>query len=164
MKLTYKVLVQKPERLKSASGLNKLEFDALLPAFEKEYVAHTKRYTLEGKERKRAGNARKNSSFKSANDMLIFILYIYRHNPTQDFTGLHFNLTQPKVSTWTTLLEPLLQKALKKMKLTPTRDIEKLNDRLVDSVTILLDGTERAINRPTYEQEDYYSGKKNTTP
>jgi len=93
--------------------------------------------------------------------MLIFILYDYRHNPTQEFMGLHFELTQPKVAMWIRVLEPILLNSLGKLKLLPERESEKLNAHLIESVTILLDGSERPINRPKYDQKEYYSGKKN---
>ena len=95
--------------------------------------------------------------------MLIFMLYDYRHNPTQEFMGLHFNLTQPKVAMWIKVLDPILEESLKKLKLTPQRDNAGLNDRLIESVTVLFDGSERAVNRPLYDQKEYYSGKKNNT-
>jgi hypothetical protein len=87
-------------------------------------------------------------------------LYDYRHNPTQDFIGIHFNLTQPKVAMWIKVLEPILLESLERLKLVPVRDSQKLNNRLIESVTILMDGTERPINRPKYDQKEYYSGKK----
>ena len=94
--------------------------------------------------------------------MLILILYDYRHNPTQDFMGLHFDLTQPKIAAWIKVLDPILETSLKKMGLTPERDNEGLNERLIESVTVLFDGSERPINRPLYDQKEYYSGKKRT--
>ena len=92
--------------------------------------------------------------------MLIFILYDYRHNPTQDFMGLHFDITQPKVAAWIKVLDPILEKSLQELGLTPERDNDGLNDRLIESVTVLFDGSERPINRPLYDQREYYSGKK----
>ena len=95
--------------------------------------------------------------------MLIFILYDYRHNPTQDFMSLHFELTQPKVAMWIKVLEPLLEQSLEELNLLPQRDSVGMNERLIESVTVLLDGTERPINRPLYDQKEYYSGKKTNT-
>jgi len=160
MKLTYQKLKIKSSLIKSATGLSLDQFDYLAPSFEKSWRAHMSRYTFEGKKRKRAWKGRSNSSFKSLEDMLIFILYEYRHNPTQDFMGLHFNLPQPKVAMWIKVLEPLLLDSLRQMNLVPQRTSDSLDDRLIGSVTVLLDGTERPINRPKYEQEEYYSGKK----
>lgn len=163
MKLNYENLKVKSSLIKSATGLSLKEFDYLTPAFEKSWQDYMSKYTFEGKKRKRARKIRSNSTFKSVEDMLIFILYDYRHNPTQDFMGLHFNLPQPKVAMWIKVLDPLLINSLKQMNLVPLRESDSLDDRLIGSVTVLLDGSERPINRPKYEQEEYYSGKKRST-
>lgn len=164
MKLNYDHLKSKSSLIKSATGLSLKEFDYLVPTFEKGWSRYIERYTLEGKPRERKVKPRKNSRFKRTEDMLIFILYDYRHNPTQELMGLHFELTQPKVAMWVKILDPILEKSLKQMGLTPARDNAGLNDRLIESVTVLFDGSERPINRPVYEQQEFYSGKKNNTP
>lgn len=164
MELSYENLKRTPSLVKSATGLSKTEFEYLLPAFEQEWNRYIELYTFEGKPRVRMRKVRKNNTFKNAEDMLVFILYDYRHNPTQDFMGLHFNLTQPKVAAWIKILEPLLERSLSKLKLLPVRENVKLNEKLIGSVTILLDGSERPINRPKYDQKEYYSGKKNNIP
>jgi hypothetical protein len=160
MKLNYQKLKIKTNLIKSATGLSLKEFDSLLPTFEQFWERHISQYTFEGLPRSRARKVRINSTFKSTADMLIFILYDYRHNPTQEFMGLHFDLPQPKVAMWLKVLDPLLIKSLKKLGLTPQRDNEGLDNRMIDAVTILMDGSERPINRPKYDQEEYYSGKK----
>ena len=119
-------------------------------------------YTFKGKTRIRKRTVKKNSTFKCVEDMLIFILYDYRHNPTQEFMGLHFELTQPKFEMWIRVLEPILLNSLGKLKLLPVRESQKLNAHLIESITILLDGSERPINRQKYDQKEYYSGKKTT--
>jgi hypothetical protein len=164
MKLDYKNLKKKSSLLKSACGLNLNEFDFLKPTFEESWLKYISQYTFEGKKRKRARTIRVNSTFKCTEDMMIFILYDYRHNPTQEFMGLHFDLPQPKVAMWIKVLEPVLVKSLKKLELVPTRESESLNDRLINSVTVLLDGSERPVNRPKYDQGEFYSGKKRNTP
>lgn len=160
MELSYTNLKVKSNLIKSATGLNLKEFDYLTSTFEEVWKKFIDKYTFEGKPRTRMRAIRKNSTFKCTEDMLIFILYDYRHNPTQDFMGLHFSLTQSKVAMWIKVLEPILLESLHKLKLVPVRESQKLNDRLIDSVTILLDGSERPINRPKYDQKEYYSGKK----
>ena len=164
MKLNYKTLKVKSSLLKSATGLSFKEFDYLHASFEKRWYAYNQRYTFEGKKRERAHKPRQNSTFKCTEDLLIFILYDYRHNPTQDFMGLHFNLTQPKVAMWIKVLDPILEASLKELKLAPKRDNDGLNDRLIESVTVLFDGSERPVNRPLYDQKEYYSGKKSNIP
>ena len=122
MKLNYKHLKAKSSLIKSATGLNLKEFDYLVPPFENRWQDYISRYTFEGKKRQRARKVRKNSIFKCTEDMLIFILYDYRHNPTQDFMGLHFDITQPKVAAWIKVLDPILEKSLQALGLTPERD------------------------------------------
>lgn len=163
MELSYTNLKVKSNLIKSATGLSLKEFDYLAPTFEEEWNEFVDKYTFEGKHRTRMRGRRKNNTFKCIEDMLIFILYDYRHNPTQEFIGLHFNLTQSKVAMWIKVLEPLLLKSLEALKLVPVRESQKLNNRLIDSVTILLDGTERPVNRPKYDQSEFYSGKKSNT-
>lgn len=164
MKLDYAHLNKKSRLLKSATGLNTKEFDLLKPSFEKTWLQRISHYTFEGKKRERARTIRVNSTFKCTEDMMIFILYDYRHNPTQEFMGLHFDLTQPKVAMWIKVLEPVLLKSLKQLGLVPARESETLNERLINSVTVLLDGSERPVNRPKYDQKEFYSGKKRDTP
>jgi len=164
MKLNYQTLKVKSSLIKSATGLSLKEFDFLVEPFKKEWENHIGRYTFEGKKRERARTVRKNSTFKSTEDMLIFILYDYRHNPTQDFMSLHFELTQPKIAMWIKVLDPILEESLRESKLIPKRDNPGLNDRLIESVTVILDASERPINRPLHEQKEYYSGKKSNTP
>ena len=164
MKLSYKNLRVKSSLIKSATGLSLKEFDYLMPSFEEAWKRYITYYTFEGKPRIRERTVRKNSTFKCVEDMMVFILYDYRHNPTQDFMGLHFSLSQPKVATWIKILEPILLLSLEKLKLVPVRDSHKLDNRLIESVIILLDGSERPINRPKYDQQEFYSGKKSTIP
>lgn len=162
MKLDYENLKTKSSLIKSATGLSLKEFDYLVPSFEKRWKAYMAQFTFEGKKRERARAVRINSTFKCTEDMLILILYDYRHNPTQEFMGLHFDLTQPKIAAWIKVLDPILEKSLKELGLLPERDNKCLNDRIIESVTVLFDGSERPINRPLYDQEEYYSGKKST--
>jgi len=163
MELNYKTLQGKSSLIKSATGLSLKEFDYLKPSFEDYWNKYITKYTFEGKLRQRARKTRKNSHFKSVEDMLILILYDYRHNPTQEFMGLHFQMTQPKVAVWLRVLEPLLIKSLSKLGLTPVRNSDELDNRIIESVAVLMDGSERPINRPKYDQQEYYSGKKSNT-
>lgn len=92
--------------------------------------------------------------------MMIFILYNYKAYPTQELLGVTFNLTQPKTSLWIKALEPILMQSLKKLNLIPVRDSVALNRELVESVTVILDGSERPVRRPKYDQREFFSGKK----
>ena len=162
MKLRYKNLIKQSRLLKTVTGLNQKEFDILKNPFEQQWEQYMSRYTFEGKKRNRKRKVRTNSTFKCTEDMMIFILYHYRHNPTQDLMGLEYDLPQPKISKWIQQLEPLLEKTLKALNLHPARSSSDLDGRLVESVAVLLDGSERPIQRPKYDQQEFYSGKKRT--
>src|SRR5271165_5990058 len=104
MKINYETLKDKSRLMKSATGLNLKEFDLLMPTFEKGWQRYISRYTFEGKKRQRAWKPRKNSRFKRTEDLLILILYDYRHNETQELMGLHFEKSQAKVASWIKIL------------------------------------------------------------
>lgn len=146
--------------LKTVTGLNQKEFEVLKNPFEQQWEKYISCYTFEGKKRQRKRKVRTNSTFKCTEDMIIFILYHYRHNPTQDLMGLEYDLPQPKVSKWIQHLEPLLERTLEKLNLHPARTSSGLDGRIVESVAVLLDGSERPIQRPKYDQQEFYSGKK----
>ena len=160
MELTYSNLKSRPRVLKAVTGIGQTEFSLLSQPFAQAWEAHHRKYTLEGKPRERLPGPRKNNTFKCTEDLMIFILYHYRANPTQELMGITFNLSQPKVWLWIQALEPILLQSLKKLKLLPVRDSAALNELLIDSVTVIMDGSERPVRRPKYEQKEFYSGKK----
>ena len=163
MKLTY-VLISKKNQLKSVTGLRQKEFDKLMPNFKSSWYNYISKYTFEGEIRQRERSRRVNSTFQSDEDMLVFVLYHYRHYTTQDLMSVHFEMTQPQVAKWIRALEPILKQCLEELGLTPKREVNELNEQLDYRITIIMDGSERPINRPMHEQAEYYSGKKNDTP
>lgn len=160
MKLTYSNLKPRPRVLKAVTGIGLKEFSLLVTPFSNAWESHNRKWTLEGKPRQRNFKFRKNNSFKCTEDMMIFILYNYKAYPTQELLGVTFNLTQPKTSLWIKALEPILMQSLKKLNLIPVRDSVALNRELVESVTVILDGSERPVRRPKYDQREFFSGKK----
>lgn len=162
MKLTYQ-LISKKKQLKSVTGLRQIEFYKLLPKFKSSWYDYITKYTFDGEIRLRGRTKRINSTFQCEEDLLVFILYHYRHYITQDLMSVHFEMTQPQVAKWIKALEPILKKCLEELGLAPKREVNELNEQLDYHITIIMDGSERPINRPMYEQEEYYSGKKNDT-
>lgn len=160
MELNYSNLKIRPRLLKAATGLGPKEFTLLIGSFAQAWEARNGKYTLEGKVRQRGAGPRKNNTFKCTEDLMLFILHHYKANPTQEMMGLIFNLPQPKVWLWIKALEPILLQSLKKLNLVPVRDSVSLHHGLIDSVTVILDGSERPIRRPKYEQKEFFSGKK----
>ena len=136
MELCYKNLSKHPRLLLTVTGLRFNEFELLKIPFEYQLNKHFDQYTFEGKHRKRKRTIRKNSIFERVEDQLIFILYYYKNYPTQEKLGLQFNLAQCKVSAWINLLEPLLIGALKKLKMTPVRQSEEIDNRMIESIAM----------------------------
>ena len=163
MELRYKNLKKYPRLIRAVTGLRLKEFEILKEPFEQEWNKYMKQYTFEGARRERKRTVRQNSTFKCIEDKMIFILHHYKSHPTQEMLGLQFDLAQCKVSAWIGALEPILIKTLKKMQLLPARDAYEMDNRIIESAAVILDGSERPIQRPKYDQQEFYSGKKRDT-
>jgi len=162
MKLTYKKIKDKPEVLISLTTLRREEFEVLSEFFEQSWQEYIRRYTLEGKPRNRSASIRTNTTLRTAEDRLLFILYHLKGNAIQQLMGITFEMTQAQVSLWIKLLSKLLRDSLEKQGYLPKRKVEQLKKALEKESTVLLDATEREIQRPADNevQKEYYSGKK----
>jgi hypothetical protein len=95
-------------------------------------------------------------------DKLLFILSYLKNNPLQDYHGSCYDMTQPQCNEWIHLLSDILRKTLKTLDELPERNVARLQYILGQYDNVLLDGTERPIQRPLDEdrQKSCYSGKK----
>lgn len=134
------------------------EFDLLLPRFEAEWENFIEKYTLSGKPRVRKYTPKNKEGLSTGAEKLFFILYALKNNPLQEALAASFSLEQEVAHQWFHLLETLLKKALKAF--APERNSLKVNEKIQEGQTYLLDATERPIPRDTYQQEEFYSGKK----
>ena len=116
-------------------------------------------FTLEGKVRQRKCYVRVNNTLPQPEDRLLFILYYLKNYPLQEAMAASFAMTQAQVSIWVQRLSSLLEKALDKQNCLPVRKGEQLRKALSKEHTVILDGTERIIQRPSdqYVQKEYYS-------
>lgn len=162
MKLTYGKIKNKPEVLISLTTLRREEFEQLSEFFEQSWQNYIRRYTLEGKLRNRKASIGSDTVLRTAEDRLLFILYHLKGNSIQQLIGMTFEMTQAQVSLRIKLLSKLLRDALERQGFLPKRKVEQLKKVLEQENTVLLDATEREIQRPLdYEvQKEYYSGKK----
>jgi hypothetical protein len=96
-------------------------------------------------------------------DKLVFILSYLKNNPLQEYHGANFGMTQPQCNVWIHLLSGILVKTLKRLGELPDRNSLRMQHLLQECEDVLLDGTERPIQRPpdTNRQKSCYSGKKN---
>ncbi len=161
-RLSYQDLKNNTQTISAHTGLSKEEFEALDKEFAKEIQAYLRYYTLEGLLRQRAYKVRKTSVLPTSTDKLLFILMFLKTNPLQEVHATTFGMNQPQASTWLKWLSGLLLETLAKVKVLPERKSERISKAVAGLTHILLDVTEREVERSIdYQtQKEYYSGKK----
>ena len=163
MKMQYVALKKKPRTLRSLTGLNADEFEALLPSFGQAWESFV-REQAERPSRQRAYGAGRTARLKQLEDKLLFILFYYRQYPTQEAQGFFFGMSQSQANDWIHRLSGLLKQALGYEMQLPERRAANVEAVLsgCPSLEFIIDGTERPINRPKDEekQQTHYSGKK----
>lgn len=163
MQMRYSQLRNKPRTLRSLTGFNPNEFDALLPSFRAAWDTFVAE-TFERPDRKRAYGAGRIAHLQQLEDKLLFILFYFRQYPTQEVQGFFFGMSQSQANEWIHRLSGLLNQALGYEMQLPERRAANLERVLsaCPSLEFIIDGTERAINRPKDKdaQKDYYSGKQ----
>jgi hypothetical protein len=156
--MNYSKIRTDTKQFKALTSMSIEEFDRLLPRFEAEWEHFIEHYTLSGKPRQRKYAPKEKEGLTTASDKLFFILYYLKNNPLQEALAASFSLEQEVAHQWIHLLEALLKKALKAY--APERNSIKVNEQLQAGQPYLLDAMERAIPRDTYQQEEFFSGKK----
>ena len=162
--MKYDKVKKNATQMLSLTGFTVAEFESLLPTFKWEWEAYYSHFTLKGKVRERVSYNRKSGKLPLIGDKLLFILSYLKNNPLQEYHGATFGMTQPQCNDWIHLLSDILVKSLKVLGELPDRNSERMQYVLQSCQDILLDGTERPIQRPQAEdrQKSCYSGKKNS--
>jgi DDE superfamily endonuclease/Helix-turn-helix of DDE superfamily endonuclease len=163
MKMSYQELKNKPKTLRSLTGLNPPEFEALLDKFAEAWNAYVEE-TFQRVTRQRAYGAGRKAELERLEDKLLFILVYFRLYPTQEVQGFLFGIGQAQANEWVHRLTRVLNQALGADQQLPEREPARLEAVLTScpSLEFIIDGTERPLNRPK-DKEDrktYYSGKK----
>jgi hypothetical protein len=153
-----------PMQLLSLTGFTLSEFETFIPSFRHQWDAYYSRFTLTGKPRERISYNRKTSKLPMICDKLLFILSYMKNNPLQEYHGATYGMTQPQCNNWVHLLVGILHKTLKTLGELPERNHLKVQYLTEQCENVLLDGTERPIERPIDHdrQKSCYSGKKNS--
>jgi hypothetical protein len=161
--MRYEKVKKNVPQMLSLTGMTVSEFESLLPAFQYEWEAYYSHFTLKGKLRQRISYGRRTGKLPVIGDKLLFILSYLKNNPLQEYHGATFGMTQPQCNEWVHLLSDILRKTLKTLGELPDRNSERMQYVLQGCQDVLLDGTERPIQRPQAEdrQKSCYSGKKN---
>ena len=153
----------KSERLlKALTGLSIKEFANLLYSFSPLFDQWS---SSRRESRKRAEGAGRKWDLEGPSQKLFFLLFYVKVYPTFDVAGFFFDVDRSRTNRWVHAWMPLLEKALgEKVKL-PERKIQSVEEFLKqfpEVKEILIDGTERPIQRPKNQekQKENYSGKK----
>jgi hypothetical protein len=163
MGLEYLKIKQSEGVMRSLTGLTNAQFERLLPAFEHQYTNRYSKYNLRGELRKRKQTPKVTDTLAESEEKLFFILIYLKSYPTQQVQASMFDMHQPQCNVWIKILLPVLNEALDELGLLPARSPEKAKRKLREEDKVIIDGTERFIQRPQdYDkQKEYYSGKKN---
>jgi DDE superfamily endonuclease len=165
----YDDLCRHPTAFPSLTGLNRAEFDELVPRFERaerEARARSATTRREGKPRVNAPGAGPHHAHDARNRLMMALVWL-RIYPTYEvlgfFFGLHKRNAQLNVRAALAALDSLDDFPSDR----PSRDRPKLRSAAevmaaFPQVRLVVDGKEQRINRPQgYDaQKPYYSGKK----
>ncbi|MBS1536217.1 MAG: hypothetical protein JST20_00550 [Bacteroidetes bacterium] len=154
--LNYLQLRSNPAQFRSITSLSVEDFDHLLPMFVGQWEYFITRYNLDGSPRFRRYCPDDPTTLATVEEKLFFILAYQKHATIQAFFAAAFDLSQDMANKWIHILSPLLNAALKFYR--PERRAEDIPH--VANSEYILDATERPVERDTYEQEEYFSGKK----
>jgi hypothetical protein len=148
-------------QVKAAIGMSSAQFAILLPIFEELLNAQIE----ENKVDKIKPNNGKEGTLKTPTDKLFFVLFYLKCYLTFDVFGLFFDMSGSSAHTWLSKLMPIFIKTLDHFNVLPKTEFEspeEMREFFKEHDTLLIDATERAIQRPQDNevQEDHYSGKK----
>jgi len=158
----YDFIIKNDRRVKAFLGISLNDFKKLLPQFESEYQYYKENYRRDIRTRA-VGAGRKSVIFDKPSKLLFIVLFFIRVYPTFDLLEGIFGLDKSNLHHWITLGMFLLEQVVgEKIPLPATKvsSFEELFKLVPELRRHLTDATEQPINRPKYNQEFFYSGKK----
>jgi hypothetical protein len=153
---SYEKARNNPRQFKSLTSLSIEKFDILLPTFESKWESFIDKYNLYGTPRLRKYVPKNEKQLPSVGEKLFFLLFYKKTHSLQEVMAFQFDLDVSMVNKWIHILTPILNKSLEKY--IPKAKIEDVDFQIDEAY--IIDGTERPIQRDTYDQETFYSGKK----
>lgn len=146
------------------TGLKLNEFEALLPYFQAAYAeCYPKQFNWNGEIRQRAAGAGGKDALASIEEKLEFILSYTKTYPLQAVQGTRYKRSQAWANKWIDRLTPVLNLALERCGVMPSRKGEDFALSETDEVSseYMIDATARERERPQdYEaQKAHYNGK-----
>jgi hypothetical protein len=147
---------------RAMTGLNRKAFEELLPSFT---AAYHQSLSKPAGERKRAPGGGRKPTLRTMSEKLLYILLYCKCYPTFDLLSVLFNFDRSCAHDWVHRLLPILETTLGYKQVLPARQIrsiEEFLERFPDVREVILDGTERPVQRPKDpdKQKAHYSGKK----
>jgi hypothetical protein len=148
--------------IRALTGLNRKAFDQLCEIFE---VIYQESIASDTKPRKRARGGGRKARLSSIEFKLFFILFYFKCYPTFDVLSWLFEMERGRANRWVHRLQGILEKTLGKKMVLPERKLESIEQflaRFPEVREVILDGTERPVQRPkdAEKQKEHYSGKK----
>jgi hypothetical protein len=148
--------------LRALTGFNRKAFEALLPSFAQAY--EQSRIKPDVKRKRAMGGGRK-ATLRTNREKLFYILLYCKCYPTFDLLSVLFGFDRSCAWDWVHGLLPVLEQTLGSKQALPERklhSIEEFLERFPEVKEVILDGTERPVQRPkdTEQQKEHYSGKK----
>jgi hypothetical protein len=148
--------------LRAMTGLNRKAFEALLPTFAQAYEQSRVKPEIN---RKRAVGGGRKATLRTSREKLFYILLYCKCYPTFDLMSVLFGFDRSCAWDWVHGLLPVLEQALGSKQALPERklrSIEEFLERFPEVKAVILDGTERPVQRPkdSAQQQEHYSGKK----
>jgi hypothetical protein len=152
-----------PERLlRAMTGLNQKAFEKLLPSFAQAYEPSRVNPDVQ---RQRAAGVGRKATLRTPREKLFYILVYCKYYPTVDLLSVSFGFDRSCAWDWVHGLLPALKQTLGYKQALPERklrSIEEFLERFPEVKTVILDDTERPVQRPkdSKQQQENYSGKK----
>ena len=156
---------------KGTFGVSKAQFDLLLVPFSERMAtidAQQLADRMNSHHRKNATGGGAKTAFADHALRLSFVLYYLKAYPTFDVLGSVYGITGSYANRLFHQWYPVLYAALDDLGLIPQSQFTSAEDfqaflKEKGVQTILIDVTERLIEHPKYNQQDFYSGKKKGT-
>lgn len=157
-------LARNPRAIKALIGLSYQEFCDLVPVFEKSL----NEIRMQRPDRIRKTGGGQKGKLPTGESKLFFVLFYLKTYPTFDVLGFFADKERSHSYEAVVLYSKAVQKALGKKLTLPKRKVRSVEEFLrmfPDLKDVLLDGTERRIQRPKNKrsQTKTYSGKKKAT-
>jgi hypothetical protein len=163
--LNLERILNQDRLIRAMTGLNRKAFEELLPSFTE---AYEQSLLKQEKERLRSRGGGRKPTLRTMAEKLIYILLYCKCYPTFDLLSVLFNFDRSCAHDWVHRLLPLLETTLGCKQVLPVRQLRNMEEflqRFPDVKEVILDGTERPIQRPKNpeKQKEHYSGKKKDT-